>query len=67
LLLNATIESLSEGLASKQFTSVDLVKAYLARIAEVNETFHAVIEINPDALDIAAGLDAECTAGSRRG
>ncbi|CZR62750.1 related to amidase [Phialocephala subalpina] len=66
-LINATIEILTEGLACKKFTSVDLVKAYLSRIAEVNETVHAVTEINPDALTIAAKLDLERSAGTIRG
>ena len=38
--------------------------AYLARIAEVNPILHAVIETNPDALYIAASLDAERKAGN---
>ncbi|KAH7333511.1 glutamyl-tRNA amidotransferase subunit A [Rhexocercosporidium sp. MPI-PUGE-AT-0058] len=66
-LLDASIESLSSGLARRKFTSVDLVKAYLARIAEVQEDFHAVTEVNPDALLIAADLDAERLDGSIRG
>ncbi|KAF8861026.1 amidase [Acephala macrosclerotiorum] len=66
-LTDATIDTLTEGLQSKKFTSVDLVKAYLARIAEVNNSFHAVTEVNPDALAIAAELDQERSAGSIRG
>lgn len=66
-LIDATIETLTAGLNRRQFTTVDLVKAYLARIAEVNDTLHAVTEVNPDALAIAAGLDAERAAGSVRG
>lgn len=42
-------------------------KAYLARINEVNPVLHAVIETNPDALSIAASLDAERAGGSTRG
>ncbi|RDW65275.1 hypothetical protein BP5796_09967 [Coleophoma crateriformis] len=63
LLINATIEILTKGLAQKKFTNVDLVKAYLARIAEVNEILHAVNEVNPDALDIAVQLDLERSSG----
>lgn len=66
-LIDATIETLTAGLDRRQFTTVDLVKAYLARIAEVNDTLHAVTEVNPDALAIAAELDAERAAGSIRG
>ncbi|OQV00444.1 hypothetical protein CLAIMM_05937 [Cladophialophora immunda] len=66
-LLEATIDELQAGLASRRFTSVDLVKAYIARIHEVNDTLHAVTEINPDALAIARELDNERLRGSFRG
>lgn len=66
-LLYATIDDLQSGLAAGTFTSVDLVKAYVARIDEVNPVLHAVIETNPDALAIAASLDAERADGSTRG
>jgi amidase len=66
-LLYATINDLQSGLAAGTFTSVDLVNAYVARINEVNPVLHAVIEINPDALTIAASLDAERADGSTRG
>jgi amidase len=42
-------------------------QAYTARILEVNDTFKAVVEINPDALSIAATLDAERCNGKPRG
>ncbi|KAG0647866.1 amidase [Hyphodiscus hymeniophilus] len=66
-LLDATIDELAEGLASKTFNSVDLVKAYIARVAEVNGNFQAVAELNPDALTIAAELDRERSMGFVRG
>ena len=66
-LIDVTIDDLSEGLSSGLFTSVDLVKAYLARIAEVNPVLHAVNEVNPDALAIAADLDAKRAAGTNLG
>ncbi|KAG2033388.1 amidase [Suillus americanus] len=66
-LLYATINDLQSGLAAGTFTSVDLVNAYVARINEVNPVLHAVIETNPDALAIAASLDAERADGSTRG
>jgi Asp-tRNA(Asn)/Glu-tRNA(Gln) amidotransferase A subunit family amidase len=34
-------------------------QAYHARIGEVNSQLNAVTELNPDALQIAASLDAE--------
>jgi len=47
--------------------AADIFEAYIARINEVNSTLHMVTEINPDALAIAAQLDAERKAGTTRG
>ncbi|GAO13945.1 uncharacterized protein UV8b_01984 [Ustilaginoidea virens] len=58
-LLDATLEELRRGLDSNLFTSVDLTKAYIARIKEVSEELRPVNEINPDALRIAARRDAQ--------
>lgn len=55
-LYSATIKELSSSLEDGCFTSVDLVKTYLARIAEVDDDLHVIIELNPDALTIAASL-----------
>lgn len=57
-LMDAALADLSSGLESGAFTSVDLVNAYIARIEETNDALHAVTEINPDSLSIAASLDA---------
>jgi amidase len=66
-LLEAGLEDLASGLESGLFTSVDLVKAYIARIDEVNSTLRMVTQINPDALSIAAELDTARTAGTNHG
>ena len=58
-LFNITVDSIIAGFAAKDFTSADLVTAYIARIAEVQELLRPVIEINPEALDIARALDDE--------
>jgi len=61
-LYEASILELQAGLDAGDFTSVDLVKAYFARIEEVNlkgPALRAVLEINPSALTQAAALDAE--------
>ena len=42
-------------------------QAYTARIYEVNSTLHMVTIVNPDALAIAAQLDAERANGTIRG
>ena len=57
-LIEVDLEELVTGLESGLFTSVDLVKAYTARIMEVNSTLHMVTELNPDAPAIAAQADA---------
>ncbi|KAH9879624.1 hypothetical protein IAQ61_001443 [Plenodomus lingam] len=67
LLLDATAEELTLGLEWGNFTSVDLVNAYVARILEVNSTLHMVTEINPDAWNIAKELDEERANGTLRG
>lgn len=58
-LIDATLDDLQRGLSRKQFTSVQLVQAYKARIAEVNSIFNAVVDINPDAETTARELDRE--------
>ncbi|KAL7895173.1 amidase signature domain-containing protein [Trichoderma sp. SZMC 28014] len=62
-LLDATLADLRSGLDKNLFTSVDLVRAYIDRIQEVNPALKAVTEINPDALCIAEERDAERRAG----
>ncbi|KAK6331147.1 hypothetical protein TWF696_003216 [Orbilia brochopaga] len=66
-LIDITIDHITTYLYDGCFTSVQLTKAYIARINEVNSTLHAVLELNPDALDIAASLDAERAKGKIRG
>ena len=67
MLIDVTTEELETGLERGLFTSRDLVKAYIARIHEVNATLNVVTEINPDALSIADELDAERANGTTRG
>jgi amidase len=57
-------------MASGQLTSEALTKAYLDRIAKIDDAgpmLNAVIEINPNAAADAAALDAERKAGKVRG
>ncbi|KAH7334988.1 amidase signature enzyme [Rhizoctonia solani] len=61
-LYEASIQELQSGLERGDYTSVDLVTAYLLRIDEVNykgPSLRAVLEINPHALEQAAALDLE--------
>jgi len=66
-LIDVTIEDVMKALDDGLFTSVDLTRAYLTRIDEVNPQFNAITEVNPDALDIAAQLDSERAEGNSRG
>ncbi|KXJ86610.1 amidase [Microdochium bolleyi] len=66
-LYDIDIETVLNGLNNGDFTSVDLTKAYVARITEVNDQLRAVTEINPDALAIASHLDRERASGHVRG
>ncbi len=53
-------------MSSRALTSRQLTYDYLSRIGSLNPLLHAVIETNPDAMDIAASLDAERRAGRVR-
>lgn len=59
LIVDMTLEDIAAGLDSGQFTSVQLVKTFLARIKEVDNIFRSILEINPDAIRVAQELDEE--------
>lgn len=59
MLLDADLDLINAGLNTTLFTSVDMVKAYIARINKVNDVPHVVNELDPDALTIAADPDAK--------
>ena len=65
-----TVTILQEKMQSGEQTSVSITKAYLARIKEIDKggpELNSIIELNPDALSIAAGLDKERKQGKIRG
>lgn len=65
-----TVAELQGGMASGRYTAVSITQAYLDRIHAIDRTgpsVNSVIEVNPDALAIAARLDAERAAGKTRG
>ncbi|MFI5239049.1 MAG: amidase [Gemmatimonadales bacterium] len=69
-LEEATISQLQQWMASGRYTSRALCEMYLKRISEVDRTgpaIRAVLQLNPDVLAIADGLDAERKAGHLRG
>ncbi len=66
----ATIAQLQEAMAAGRQTSRSLVQAYLERIGELDRrgpALHHVLDLNPDAMAIAARLDEERAAGRLRG
>src|SRR5438046_3380498 len=65
--VEATIPQLQAAMTNGQLTSRDLVLGYLKLMQSLNPTLHAVIETNPNAVSIAAGLDNERRAGHVRG
>jgi amidase len=69
-LYEASVVDLQAGMAAGHFTSVDLVRAYFARIEEVNlkgPALRAVLELNPSALFQAQVLDEERAMLGARG
>jgi len=66
----ATVAQLQERMRSGELDSQALTRAYLDRIAKIDDagpTLNAIIELNPEALAEAAALDAERAAGKVRG
>jgi amidase len=69
-LHEATVDSLQEGLRSGRLTARSITELYLSRIEALNQKgpeLRAIIETNPQALEIADQLDAERKAGKVRG
>lgn len=69
-LEETTIRDLQRKMDSGGLTAHSLAEKYLARIEAVDKhgpAINSVIELNPDALAIADGLDKERKAGKRRG
>jgi len=65
-----TISELQEKMESGELTSRQIAELYLQRIDAVDKEgpyINSIIELNPDALEIADGLDAERKAGKVRG
>ena len=69
-LEEATIGRLQELMRSGELTAIGVTEMYLDRIASLDRTgpeLKAVLEINPDVLEIAQALDAERQAHGPRG
>ncbi|CAG8949550.1 hypothetical protein HYFRA_00007782 [Hymenoscyphus fraxineus] len=66
-LLEIFIENPQDHLSNGSFTSRQYVMFCLERIHKIDPYLEAVIETNPDALNIAASLDEERAGGKPRG
>jgi amidase len=65
-----TVAELQAGLTSGRYSSRGVVEQYLARIAAMDRAgpaLHSIIEINPEAHDLAEQLDRERAAKGARG
>jgi len=65
-----TIDDLQKGFLSGQYSSRSLAEKYLARIQEIDKAgpmVNSLIELNPEALQIADALDQERRAKGPRG
>ena len=65
-----TIDEVQMAFQSGKYSSHSLTEKYLARIAEIDKAgpkINSVIELNPQALEIAAARDAERKSNQERG
>lgn len=65
-----TIKQLQDGYASGKFSVEEVVQSYLDRIAAIDDSgpeLNSVIQVNPDAIEIAKQLDDELKNGRSRG
>jgi amidase len=68
-LEEATIEELQQAMTTRKITSKQLVELYLDRIKKIDKSgpkLNAIIETNPDAVNIAEKLDEERKSGKVR-
>ncbi len=66
-LVELTAEQIQKDYAAHTYTAVQLTQAYLDRIATYEPVYNAFISMNPEALEIAARLDAEYKKSGPRG
>src|SRR5437879_5856114 len=69
-LNEVTIDTLQQKMKSKEYTSRSITELYLKRIDAIDKAgpkLNAVIQVNPDALDIADAMDKERANGKVRG
>ncbi|MDM7921697.1 MAG: amidase, partial [Pyrinomonadaceae bacterium] len=63
----ATVAELQQMMKNGELTAVDISEGYLKNIEQLDKRINSIIEINPEALEIADRLDKERKAGKVRG
>jgi len=66
-VVEMTVDDVAAGYRSGAFTAVELTQAFLDRIARFEDHYNAFVSLNPDALLVAAELDAEYARAGPRG
>jgi amidase len=65
--MEQTISELQQKMSTGELTSLKITGTYLERIRNLDREVNSVIDLNPDAESIAAGLDSERAGGKVRG
>ncbi len=64
-MINASLKQLSQALATKQISSVELTSLFLKRIERLNPTLNAFVTVDPEkSLKMANDADARISAGT---
>ena len=58
-IIEADIASMQQAMKTSRVTSEQLVHIYLTRIEKYDAILNTILEINPDAINIAKALDDE--------
>lgn len=66
-LEEATIDEMQAAMSNGSLTSQQLVTCYIVRTYQTNPYINSLLQLNPDALAIAAQMDSERAAGRVRG
>lgn len=66
-IIEADIASMQKAMELGEFTSEQLVEAYLERIHQYDSRINSILEINPEAIEIARSLDEERRVKGSRG
>ena len=64
-MINASLKQLSQALAARQISSVELTRLFLERIGRLNPTLNAFVTVDPEkSLKMAADADARIANGT---